>query len=99
MLEIDEYSVGLTVHSTNWLFYVYCNYNYLVSVLPEPYRAGSVINVSAKMNIPPYASISIDITVNGDCCNSYETMSRTRRELGTKVLDHIKKVTLRRKRH
>jgi len=70
-----------------------------VFVLPEPYRSGSVINVNAQMNIPPYASISIDVTVNGDCCNSQNSMKRTRRELGAKVLDHIKKVTMRRKRH
>jgi hypothetical protein len=68
-------------------------------VLPEPYHTGAVLNVEADMNIPPYSRISIDITVNGDCCSNKQAMTRTRRELGGKVLDHIKKITMRRRRH
>jgi len=94
--QITQQIIGSPQSSKN--FIAACDID-KVSVLPEPYRTGSVINVVAKMNIPPYASISIDVTVNGDCCSSRETMARTRREIGTKVLDHIKKVTQRRRRH
>jgi len=78
------------------------NKNYLapceinkVSVMPEPYRSGSVIAVNARLTFPPFASISIDVEIEGDCCSSANSMARTRRAIGEVVLDHIRKITQR----
>ena len=44
--------------------------------MPEPYRSGSVIAISAQLTFPPFASISIDVEVEGDCCSNANSMAR-----------------------
>lgn len=68
------------------------------TVQPEPRQFGFTISVVAKMNVTPWSEIRIDMDFNqpfSSCCSSRQTMARTRRALGNRLMLKLRQISER----